>query len=52
MTSEQKTAKPASARSEELPQDKRKNRAPLPRQLRKSEQDSTPSFVFTDWASI
>lgn len=52
MTSEQKTTKPTVSRGEETPQAKRKKRAPLARQMRKSEQDNSPSFVFTDWASI
>ncbi|MGV6811548.1 MAG: hypothetical protein ACWA47_04835 [Brevirhabdus sp.] len=52
MASEQKITKPAAARGNANPQDKRKNRAPLAHQLRKSEQDQSPSFVFTDWASI
>jgi len=52
MASKQKTSKPAVSRGEDGPQDKRKHRAPLARQIRKTEQDKEPSFVFTDWASI
>lgn len=52
MALEQKTTKPAGARGDAALQDKRKNRTPLDQQLRKTEQDQTPSFVFTDWASI
>lgn len=52
MTSVQKTAKPAGARGDAAPQDKRKMRTPLDKQVRKTERDKAPSFVFTDWASI
>lgn len=52
MTAEHKTAKPAGLRAGHDDPDKRKMRTPLERQIRKTEQDKAPSFVFTDWASI